>query len=709
MAARLDEIDRRTDPTKCFYLSDRRVPLLRAQLRFVTNIIDTIYLRATLGLELLNAGEPEEGLAEFKKCVELANRTPGGQTAKFYAEMDRFMGMCHLRQGELDNCVVFHGPESCLLPLSPAAVHRDPKGARAAIGKFTELLTREPQDLAARWLINIAYMAAGEYPAKVPPQWLIPPRVFDSEFPLPRFVNIAGDLGLDMEGLAGGTVADDFDNDNDIDLMVSRWGSREQLRFFINNGNGTFTERTKEAGLTGLVGGLNMVPADYNNDGFVDVFVLRGAWLGATGRIPNSLIRNNGDGTFEDVTEEAGMLSFHPTQAAAWLDYNNDGWIDLFVGNESLGEEVHPSELYRNNKDGTFTDCAAEAGVAVNAFVKAVASADYDNDGRMDLYLSVRGSTNILLRNEGPVPGEKASTWRFRDVTARAGVGEPIGSFSTWFFDYDNDGWQDLFVSGYWIRNVSDVAADYLGLPHPGERSRLFHNNRNGTFSDVTKQAGLFKIIHTMGCNFGDLDNDGYLDFYAGTGDPDLATIIPNRMFRNDAGRRFQDVTTAGGFGHLQKGHAISFADFDNDGDQDIYESLGGAYTGDAFRNALFENPGMGNRWIGLRLQGVKSNRSAIGARIECTVKTPEGKRKIHKIVNSGGSFGANPLRQHIGLGSAATADVNVVWPVSGRTQTFTNLAAGQWYHIVEDSTNAVRLQVERFTFARRAEEAAGE
>jgi hypothetical protein len=225
----------------------------------------------------------------------------------------------------------------------------------------------------------------------------------------------------------------------------------------------------------------------------------------------------------------------------------------------------------------------------------------------------------------------------------------------------------------------------------------LFRNNRNGAFINVSKSAGLDKLLHAMGSNFGDLDNDGFLDFYLGTGDPDLTTIIPNRMFRNDAGRKFQDVTTAGGFGHLQKGHGVSFVDLDNDGDQDIYESIGGAYSGDTFRNALFENPGTTNRWIGLKLEGVRSNRSAIGARIKLTTQTPGGERQIYKTVNSGGSFGANPFAQHIGLATATNAALEIFWPASGKTQVFPNLAAGQWYHIREDATKPQPLKFKHF------------
>ena len=162
--------------------------------------------------------------------------------------------------------------------------------------------------------------------------------------------------------------------------MISSLGVREQLRYFHNNCDGTFTDRTEDAGLLGETGGLNILQTDYNNDGWPDVLVLRGAWFGVEGHYPLSLLRNNGNGTFEDVTEEAGLLRFHPTQAATWFDYNNDGWLDLFVGNETTPGDTNRCELFRNNADGTFTECAADVGLDATAFIKAVASGDYNND-----------------------------------------------------------------------------------------------------------------------------------------------------------------------------------------------------------------------------------------------------------------------------------------------------------------------------------------
>jgi hypothetical protein len=711
MAERLEQITRQTDPMKNPFFNHARAEKLHAELLPLLTVppdSESVTRRFNLQMkyatELLNEGEPEKAIQSLKELEELL-RQGNAYEAKPRAAIRALMATCYLRLGEQENCLAHHNIDSCLMPIRGKGVHTEPRGSRGAIEVLREALQETPNDLRARWLLNLAHMTLGDYPEKVPPRWLIPPSVFDSDYDIKRFTDVAPALGLDIDDLAGGVVMDDFDDDNNLDLLLSSMGVSDQIRFFHNNGDGTFTERTRESGLVGETGGLNLVGADYNNDGHLDFLILRGGWMGEGGLYPNSLLRNNGNGTFDDVTEEAGLLSFHPTQTATWLDYDGDGWIDLFIANESAPQgPPHPCELYHNNGNGTFSNVAAECGVALVGFFKAVVSGDFNNDGRPDLYLSWRGHDNVLLRNEGPagqVPNAKGA-WRFTDVTKTAGVAEPFFSFPAWFFDYDNDGWLDLFVSGYGINNVGDIAADYLGLPTPAERVRLYHNNHDGTFSDVTRAAHLYKVVHTMGCNYGDLDNDGWLDMYLGTGDPDFNTVVPNRMFRNADGKFFQDVTTSGGFGHLQKGHGVAFGDIDNDGDQDIYEVIGGAFEGDNYRNALWENPGHGNHWITLKLDGVQSNRSAIGARIQMDVETDSGPRTIYKTVSTGGSFGCSPLRQQIGLGRAkAVRSVTITWPRHPQnTQVFKELALDQFYRIREGDPQATHVVLKKFKLA---------
>ena len=653
--ARLAALPRDLDPAAVPYFAGKTSGYYEKKIAAATNAADLTLLKFSYATALLNDGRSEEALQQLAEFERLLTENHIAPSAANVSKIMLLKAVCYLRLGEQQNCLTNHNADSCLLPIRGGGVHQDKRGSTEAVKVLKEMLDTNPTTYAA-WLYNIAYMTLGQYPDSVPEQWRIPPEVFASDYDIKRFPDVAGQLGIDVDDLSGGVIMDDFDNDGFLDLMVSATGLESQLRYFHNNGDGTFTDMTDAAGLTGLKGGLNIIQGDYNNDGFMDVFVLRGGWLGKYGRYPNSLLRNNGDNTFTDVTEEAGILSFHPTQTAVWLDFNGDGLLDVFIGNESVPDTgaVDPCELYRNNGDGTFTECAAANGVAITAWVKAVVSADYNNDGRPDLYLSVFGGDNILLRNDGPVtPGDKspAAPWHFTNVAAAAGVTEPVYSFPCWFWDYDNDGWPDIMVSGYSITNAGDVLADYLGVDaSPGtERARLYHNNHDGTFSDVTREQGLYKVLESMGSNFGDLDNDGWLDCYIGTGDPALGTLIPNRMFRNNEGRGFQDVTTSGGFGQLQKGHAIAFGDLNNDGEQDVYSVVGGAFAGDHYPNQLFANPGHGNHWLKLKLEGVQSNRAAIGTRIKVVTQTAAGEREIHRTVGSGGSFGGSPLRQEIG------------------------------------------------------------
>ena len=703
MVQRLAALEPAARPFAHRFLTSKAIVALRGMIAQTTSVEKLLPLKGRLGEALVNDGQSEAALKEFEDYERVVAEFHIPQIPELESKLLLMKAVCNLRIGEQENCLANHNADSCLFPIQGGGVHQLPRGSRAAIALLTQLLERDPSRFDAGWLLNIAYMTLGEYPNKVPPQWLVDPKSFASDYDIKHFRDVAGQLGLDIDDLSGGVVLDDFDNDGLLDILVSAIGFHSQLRFFHNNGDGTFTDRTAAAGLTGITGGLNMIQADYNNDGFVDVFILRGAWLDNEGRFPNSLLRNNGDGTFADVTDEAGVLSFHPTQAATWLDYNGDGFIDLFIGNESFGDKsVHPCELYRNNGDGTFTECAAENGIAVVDFVKAVVSGDYNRDGRPDLYLSMRDSPNRLLRNDGPAGSDRSAKaqWRFTEVAAKAGVSEPVYSFPCWFWDYDNDGWPDIFVCGYKIRDVGDVAADYMGLPTDAERTRLYHNNHDGTFTDVTKASGLYKVIHAMSGNFGDLDNDGWLDFYTGTGDPALSSLIPNRMFRNDGGRRFQEVTTSGGFGQLQKGHGIAFGDINNDGEQDIYSVLGGAYPGDHYNRQLFANPGHGNHWLKLRLEGVQSNRSAIGAVIKVVAQTGNGEREIYLTVGSGGSFGASPLKQEIGLGQASgVTRVEIFWPRTGQTQVIRQLQMDRCYAIREGEAGAKEVPLKRFAW----------
>ena len=249
------------------------------------------------------------------------------------------LAIVYLRLGETQNCVGMHTSDSCILPIRGKGVYQNQESSRKAIELLEEYLGRFPRAYGARWLLNIANMTIREYPDGVPEQFLIPPDTFASDEPFPRFTDIAPELGLNAFDLAGGSAVDDFNVDGWLDIVCSASDPSGQIRYFEGNPDKTFTERTQEAGVVGLFGGLNMNHTDYNNDGFPDILVLRGAWLGRAGATPNSLLRNNGDGTFTDVTFDAGLAAVnYPTQTASWADYDNDGDLDLYVGEVQIAD-----------------------------------------------------------------------------------------------------------------------------------------------------------------------------------------------------------------------------------------------------------------------------------------------------------------------------------------------------------------------------------
>jgi hypothetical protein len=275
------------------------------------------------------------------------------------------------------------------------------------------------------------------------------------------------------------------------------------------------------------------------------------------------------------------------------------------------------------------------------------------------------------------------------------GIAGPTGGFACWSWDYDNDGWPDIFATCY-DRTVADVVRGLTGEPHQLGSNRLYRNQEGRGFQDVTKEAGLDLVFATMGCNFGDFDNDGFLDMYLGTGDPGLATLVPNRMFRNLGGKRFVEITGSSGTGHLQKGHGVACGDWDRDGNVDIAIELGGATPGDQYHNVLFQNPGQGNNSITVKLVGKKSNRAAIGARIK-VVTAGEHPQTVFRNVTSGSSFGANALEQTIGVGKAdKIALLEIDWPTSKSVQTFRDVPVNQFVEITEFATEYVKNERKR-------------
>jgi hypothetical protein len=674
-----------TKPSNAFFLNSKRAEQLKKEIEKVTDLQRSMGMKGQLAYELLQAGATKESILQLAELTRIAD------SLKVPINKDIFdlFGIGYLRFGEQQNCCAKHTGESCIIPIAPGGQHTKPEGSRKAISVFEKILAAYPTDVQTMWLMNIAYMTLGQYPNAVPKEFLLEIKDEETIAPDKKFKDIATTLGVDAIGLSGGVCLEDFNNDGHLDIMCSSYGLTDQLQLFLSDTKGGFINNTQKCGLIGEFGGLNLTHADYNNDGFEDVLVLRGGWWDNVGQIPNSLLKNNGNGTFTDVTIQAGMLSYHPTQVGAWADFNLDGYVDVFIGNETKNNGLpHACEMYMNNGNGTFTNVAKKLGLELKEFVKGAVWGDVNNDGLPDLYISIMGNKNKLYLNKG---GTSINDWKLEEIGEKAGVSEPIFSFPCAFFDFNNDGMQDIFVGGYSVDRLAKVAED-MGMELQGKAPvaatpKLFLNNGNNTFKDYSKEAGFEKkVAYAMGMNYGDIDNDGWLDLYLGTGAPDYSTIVPNRMFRNAAGKRFNEVTYSGGFGQLQKGHGIAFGDTDNDGDQDIYVVLGGAIEGDIYQNELFENPGNNNAWIKLKLVGSNGcNTSAIGSKIKIKIlDNADNEQIIHNVVSTGGSFGSSSLMKEIGLGNAKSIkEIEVIWADKARTKSvFKNVGMRKLYTI---------------------------
>ncbi len=640
-------------------------PIARAQ---------TLILR---GWNRLKFGQIGDAIADFEGAEAAAN---SDELALWRGRARELLGAAWMRQAEVDNCLVNGMGAACIVPFADEALHHDTTGMDAAAIAFTNVLTQDQAGLVSvQWLLNVTYMARGRWPDDVPAEFRFPDDFLDSEGEADAWTNHMPAIGHTKLGNAGGASMNDFDGDGLLDLMVSDMTPTTGMDLYLNMGDGDFCVASNPSGVSAIPGILSFDTADYDNDGDLDVIAPRAAWQTSWGGVRVSLLRNDGLGHFTDVAVQAGLAdpaTDGPTQVARWADIDNDGWLDLFIGRED--EESSPllrsvSSLYRNLGDGTFEDIASSAGVSASGFVKGAAFFDYDRDGDPDLYVSSMKSADHLYENLGDLT--------FVDRAAELGIVEPIKSFPAAPFDYDQDGWTDLYVAAFtnnyagggpldptYFQSAEAFIDSKLGIPADPLYSETAHLYRNlgGTFEDVTDTMGLDDIHSTMGLSFGDFDMDGFPDLYLGTGAPEYDALEPNTAYRNDGGLGFLDVTTNARLGHLQKGHGVSFGDVDEDGDEDLLLDMGGAFPGDVTPNVVFanpSNPGTGaprRHAVTLRLEGVQANRSAIGAEVQVFA----GARVFRHTVGATGSFGSNSLQVEVALADEVAVDrVEILWP----------------------------------------------
>lgn len=585
-----------------------------------------------LGLAEFRLGEADKAAARFENIIQNYRRHSGA----YY-----YLGVYHLRHGNLEK----------------------------AVTNFKASLRLKPRDPETLWNLWTAYSKLGGYPEELPEEFKIVRR---GEVTSPlhnrqlitdnQFTNVAPDLKMDKVDGGRGSAWGDYDNDGDEDIVAV--GTYQPHTLYRNNGDGTFTNVAAQAGIADPRGGWGSLFADYDNDGYLDLYITRGGWSGAA---ENTLYHNNGDGTFTDVTHAAGVADPQSSFCAAWADYDNDGYLDLYIADGVIGDGA-ANVLYHNNGDGTFTNTAESAGVANTGNSLGTAWGDYDKDGYIDLHVVNFGQSNVLYRNNGD--------GTFTDVTPTTGMNIPVtDAFVTFFLDVDNDADLDLFISNSGSFQAF-IAGQITGTaPHDGDRQVLYRNNGDGTFTDVTRESGLYHAFGAMGANFGDIDSDGYLDIYLATGAPQMGRLERDALFRNNGDGTFTDATFALGLGNIGKGHGVTFGDVDTDGDVDIYVPVGGAFIGDQWHNIFYQNAGSGNNWLTLKLVGVKSNRDGIGAKVTLRV----GNRVIYREVSGGCGFGStNSLSLEIGLKAHTKVDtLEIVWP-SGQVDIHRNLSVNQ-------------------------------
>ena len=555
-----------------------------------------------------------EGLCDARTGAVLAESEPTVAVAALYTII-YFQGVTALRRGENDNCILCRGESSCILPIAPPPCTPSQKVRDWRSSTSPSTSHQFPDDLEVRWLLNVAHMTLGEHPHKVDPRYLVSLDHFQkSEFDIGQFRDIGHLVGVNRFNQAGGGIMDDFDNDGLLDIVTTTFDPAGVMAFYRNNGDGKLRE-PHGSGRPGRSTWRARTASRPTTTTTATWTFSSSAGPGCRRTLPMrpSLLRNNGNGTFTDVTDEAGLLdrSIRSPPPGPTTTTTAGSICSSAASN-------NPTGCIATCKNGTFEEVAAAAGVA-GAQAIAVQRRRLDRLRQRRLPRPVPQSP---LRGRWSAVSQQSQR-HLHERFAAAGHRRARAGFSCWAWDYDNDGWLDIFATCY-DRTLEDVVKGCSASRTSCTPTGSIAIAQGKGFEDVTKEAGLDMVFATMGSNFGDFDNDGFLDMYLGTGDPNLATLVPNRMFKNIDGRRFAEITASSDTGNLQKGHGVACGDWDRDGNVDIFIQMGGAVNGDKYHNILFQNPGHENHWLTVKLVGKKTNRAAIGARIKVVQRRPQ-------------------------------------------------------------------------------------
>ena len=604
---------------------------------------------------------------QLKRLKELAGKSPED------ADLRLKLGKTYTKLGMYTEAIEQFGLaaqnsrlRADALRLSLIAAYRGGE-LQQAIRDGVESLRLLPTDNRTRFWLFLAAQKLGGYPPEVPEECRMEVKAGRHPTTL-EYEDVAARIGLDKTAAGRGTAVFDMNGDGYLDVVIS--SAHGGVSLHRNNGDGTFTDVSVGSGLDECTNAFIVTVGDYNNDGLDDLYITRlGFYHGEC-----VLYRNNGDGTFTDVTKEAGVGCWGPNFAAHWVDYDCDGNLDLFVASNLAGlfDRKTPNRLFHNNGDGTFTEVSEKVGLNTPYPTIGGAWGDYNNDGYPDVFFSSSLGRGQLYRNNGD--------GTFTEVTAEAGLGEICFGSATFWVDYDNDGWLDL-VQFIWSpeEHVLHTLLNGDGAP-TGLPMRIYRNNRDGTFTKLDQEIGLTGCWGTMSGNAGDIDNDGHVDLLLGNGDPHMDRTEPSILLKNDGAGRFHNISFTAGLPFTGKGHGANLADLMGDGRLCVIMNSGGAYPADLLTTSVFRPKTLPGNYLNVRLTGTKSNRNAIGAR----VKLEHSGRAQHRLVGGGSGFGSLPYEQHFGLGSETKVDAIEIWWPSGLRQRIENLPHNSTIRITE-------------------------
>jgi tetratricopeptide (TPR) repeat protein len=536
----------------------------------------------------------------------------------------------------------------------------------AALSHENRALDVNPRNAPARFWAWLAAQRLGGYPEWVAASNRMQMQTGHAKAGV-EYEEISARVGLDKTSGGRGIAVFDYDNDGRLDVAIAC--AHGGLSLYRNNGDGSFTDVSVESGLYHGTNGFGIAAGDYLNTGYPGLAVCRAGFFG--GMV--ELWRNNGDGTFTDVSLESGVSSWGPSFTCSWCDYDLDGRLELFVCTNIAGlfDRRTPHKLFHNNGDGTFTEVAAQAGIVSRWPAIGHTWGDYNNDGFPDLFLSNAIGEPQLFRNNGD--------GTFTDVTSESGLGLPVMAFNAQFCDIDNDGWLDI-IQYTWGPHEDTVHSMQTGGTAPdGHPTRVYRNNRDGSFSLIGRELGLTECWGSMSGNAADLNNDGYLDIALGNGGPLMDRIEPLVLYESD-GKQFRNVTFSAGLPATGKGHGVNCADLFGDGRMIILSATGGAFPGDLLTTAVFAPKQRPGNYLAVLLTGTKSNRAAIGSRL----KLVAGGREQYRVINNGSNFGCLPPQQHFGLGRLTAVDQLEVWWPSGLREVFEHLPVNTRVRITE-------------------------